>query len=83
MIQHCLPVFKSPTDGDSTTALGSLFQRSVALTVKHFFLISSWNLSWYSSYPLPLILSMWLLVKGDPLSSLWPPVKYWGTEMPP
>jgi len=41
-------------EGDSTTSLGSLFQCSVTLRVKKFFLMFSWNLL----CPLPLVLSL-------------------------
>jgi len=42
--------------GDPTTSLGSLFQCSVALTVKVFFLMYVLNFSWCSFCPLILIL---------------------------
>ena len=44
--------------GDPTTLLGSLFQYSVTLTIKKFFLIFMWNLLCSSLHPLPLVLSL-------------------------
>jgi len=43
-------------EGDSTNPLGSLFQCSVTLKVKKFFLMFSWNLLCFSLCPLPLVL---------------------------
>ena len=43
---------------DSTTSLGSLFQCSVSLKVKKFFLMYRWNFSCFSLCPLPLVLSL-------------------------
>ena len=39
-------------EGDSTTPLGSLFQCSITLRGKKFFLIFSWNFLCFSLYPL-------------------------------
>ena len=44
--------------GDSTTSLGSLFQGSVTLRGKKFFLRFSWNFLGFSLCPLPLVLSL-------------------------
>ena len=45
-------------EGDSTTSLGSLFQCSVTLRVKKFFLMFRWNILSFSLCPLPLVLSL-------------------------
>jgi len=45
-------------EGDSTTSLGSLFQCSVILRGKKFFLLFRWNFLCFSLCPLPLGLSM-------------------------
>ena len=42
---------------------GRLFQRLTVLTLKHFFVMLSWNICWCNFYPLPLVFSMWLVVK--------------------
>lgn len=39
------------------------------LTVKKNYLLPGRNLSWYTSYLLPLVFFVWLLVKRQPLSS--------------
>jgi len=43
---------------DSTTSLGSLFQGSVTLRGKKFFLLFSWSFLCFSLCPLPLVLSL-------------------------
>ena len=45
-------------EGDSTTSLGSLFQCSVTLRGKKFFLMFSWNFLCFSLCLLPLVLSL-------------------------
>ena len=45
-------------EGDSTTSLGSLFQGSITLRGKKFFLMFSWNFLCFSLCPLPLVLSL-------------------------
>ena len=45
-------------EGDSTASLGSLFQCSVTLRGKKFFLMFSWNFLCFSLCPLPLVLSV-------------------------
>ena len=45
-------------EADSTTSLGSLFQCSVTLRGKKFFLVFSWNFLCFSLCPLPLVLSL-------------------------
>lgn len=55
--------------GDPTTLLGSLFQYSVTLTIKKFFLIFMWNLLCSSLHPLPLVLSLGVTEKSLALSS--------------
>ena len=45
-------------EGDSITSLGSLFQGSVTLRGKKFFLMFSWNFLCFSLCPLPLVLSL-------------------------
>ena len=47
-------------EGDSTTSLGSLFQCSITLRVKKFFLTFSWSFLCFSLCLLPLVLS-WLV----------------------
>jgi len=51
-------VLKISRAGESTTPLGSLFQGSVTLRVKKFFLMFSWNFLCFSLCPLPLVLSL-------------------------
>jgi len=43
-------------EGDDSTPLGSLFQCSVILSVKKFFLVFTWNFLGFSLCPLPLVL---------------------------
>jgi len=45
-------------EGDTTAPLGSLFQGSVTLTVKKFFLLFSQNVLCFSLCLLPLVLSL-------------------------
>jgi len=45
-------------EGDSTSSLGSLFQCSVTLKVKKFFLLLRWNSLYSHLCPLPLVLSL-------------------------
>ena len=45
-------------EGDSTTSLGSLFQCSITLRGKKFFLMFRQNFLWLSLCPLPLVLSL-------------------------
>jgi len=45
-------------EGDSTTSLGKVFQCSVTLRGKKFFLMFSWNFPCFSLCPLPLVLSL-------------------------
>ena len=45
-------------EGDSTTSLGSLFQCSITLRGKKFFLMFRWNFLGFSLCPLPLVLSL-------------------------
>jgi len=56
-------------EGDSTTYLGSLFQCSVTLRVKKFFLMFRWNFLCFSLSPLPLVLSLGTTEKSLALSS--------------
>ena len=51
-------IWKISREGDSTTPLGSLFQCSVTLRVKKFFLMFSWNFLCFGLRPLPLVLSL-------------------------
>ena len=46
-------------EGDSTISLGSLFQCSVTLTVKNFFLMFIQNFLCSNLCPLPLVLLLW------------------------
>ena len=63
-------------EGDSTTSLSSLFQCSVTLRGKKFFLISSWNFLCFSLCPLPLVLSLGTTEKSLAPSSRHPPLRY-------
>jgi len=45
-------------EGESTSSLGSLFQCSVTLRVKQFFLVFRWNFLCFRLCPLPLVLSL-------------------------
>jgi len=56
-------------EGDSTTSLGSLFQSSVTLRVKKFFLMFRWNFLCFSLCPLPLVLSLGTTEKSLATSS--------------
>ena len=51
-------VWNISREGDSTASLGSLFQGSVTLRGKKFFLMFSWNFLCLSLCPLPLVLSL-------------------------
>jgi len=51
-------VFNIPREEDSTTSLGSLFQCSITLGRKKFFLMLRWNFLCFSLYLLPLVLSL-------------------------
>jgi len=44
--------------GESTASLGSLFQRSVTLSVKKFFFMFRWNFLCFNLCLLPLVLSL-------------------------
>ena len=67
-------ILKTSSDGDSTASLGRLFQWMIVLTVKknkqYLSCVEVKPLSWCNLYPLPLVFSMWLLVKREPPSSL-------------
>ena len=56
-------------EGDSTTSLGSLFQCSVTLRGKKFFLMFRWNFLCFSLRPLPLVLLLCTTEKSLALSS--------------
>ena len=65
-------------EGDSTTSLGNLFQCSVTLRVKKFFLMFSWNFLCFSLCPLPLVLSLGTTEKKPTFSSCpWLPQAGW------
>ena len=51
-------------EGDSTASLGSLFQVSITLRGKKFFLMFSWNFLCSSLCPLPLVLSLGTTAKS-------------------
>ena len=59
--------------GDSTASLGSLFQCSVILTVKKFFLLLRWDFLCSSLYPLPLVMLLGT-TKMSMASSFWHPL---------
>ena len=65
-----LCLLNAPRDGDSHTALGSLFQCSITLLVKKFFLISNVNFPWRSLRPFPLVLLLVTREKGPTPTSL-------------
>jgi len=54
-------------EGDSTTYLGSLFQCSVTLRGKKFFLMFRRNFLCFSLCPLPLVLSLGITEKSGPI----------------
>jgi len=62
-----------PSDGASTTSLGSLCQGFPTLTAMNFFLTSSLKLRSLSLKPLPLVLSQQALLKSCPHLSYQPP----------
>lgn len=73
-------ILKTSSDEDSTMSLARLYQWMIVLTVKNFFLILKQNLSRCNLYALPLVFSMWLLVKRE-LScscSLSTGILWWG-----
>ena len=63
-------------EGESTTPLGNLFQSSVTLRGKKFFLMFSWNFLCFSLCPLPLVLSLGTTEKSLAPSSWHPPWRY-------
>ena len=63
-------------EGDSTTSLGSLFQFSVTLRGKKFFLMFRWNFLCFSLCPLPLVLSLGTTEKSLAPFSWHPPFRY-------
>ena len=63
-------------EGDSTTSLGSLFQCSVTLRGKNFFLMFRRNFLCLSLCPLPLVLSLGTTEKSLAPSSWHPPLRY-------
>ena len=63
-------------EGDSTTSLGSLFQCSVTLRGKKFFLGFSWSFPGFSLCPLPLVLSLGTTAKSLTPSPWPPPCRY-------
>jgi len=56
--------------------LGSLFQGSVTIQVKKFFLVFRWNFLCFSLCPLPLVLSLGTTEKSLAPSSRHPPSRY-------
>ncbi|XP_064911793.1 ankyrin repeat domain-containing protein 66 isoform X1 [Columba livia] len=62
-------------DGDSTTALGSLFQCLTTFSMKKYFLISNVNLPWCNLRPFPLILSLATWEKRPTPSMIQPPFR--------
>jgi len=67
--QAAQDLVQADREGDSTTSLGSLFQCSVTLRGKKFFLMFRWNLLCFSLCPLPLVLSLGTTEKSLALSS--------------
>ena len=63
-------------EGDSTAPLGSLFQCSVTLRGKKFFLMFRRNFLWPSLCPLPLVLSLDTTEKSLAPSSWHPPFRF-------
>ena len=62
--------------GDSANSLGSLFQCSVTLRVKKFFLMFRRNFIFFSLCPLSLVLSLGTTEKSLAPSSWHPPLRY-------
>jgi len=70
-------------EGDSTASLGSLFQGSVTLRGKKFFLMFRWNFLCFSLCPLPLVLSLGTTEKSLAPSFWHPPLRYlWASLVP-
>ena len=69
-------VWNISREGDSTASLGSLYQCSVILRGKKFFLMFSWNFLCFSLCPLPLVLSLGTTGKSLAPSSWHPPCRY-------
>ena len=63
--------------GASTTSLGNLFQCLTTLRVKTFFLMSNLNLPSFSLNSLPLVLSLYALVKSPSPAFLCATFRYW------
>ena len=63
-------------EGESTASLGSLFQCSVTLRGKKFFLMFSWSFLCFNLCPLPLVLSLGTTEKSLAPSSWHPPFRY-------
>lgn len=66
-LAFCSVMLKTASDEDSTMSLRKVFQWLIVLSIKYFFLIPRQNLC--RLYPLPLVLSMWLLEKREALCS--------------
>jgi len=64
-------------EGAFTTSLGNQLQCFTTLTVMNFFLISNLNLPSFSLKPLPLVLSLFALVKSPSSPFLYGLFRYW------
>lgn len=71
-LPHCVLCRKASTwvliistEGDTTTSLGSLFQRSVILTVTKFFVMFRWSFLCSSLCRLPLVLLLGIAEKKN------------------
>jgi len=69
-------VLNIPREGDSTAPLGSLFQCSITLRMKKFFLVFRWNFLCFSLCPLPFALSLGTTEKSLAPFSWHPPLRH-------
>lgn len=63
-------------EGDFTTSLGSLIQCSVTFKVKKFFLMAVWNFLYFTSWMLPLVMSLGPAGRSLTPSTCLPPNRY-------
>lgn len=73
----CSLLLNNSRGGASSTSPCNLLQCNSTLQVKNFFLVSNLNLSSLSLKQLPLVLSLWALVKSLSPSLLYVPFVYW------
>ena len=86
-VQGCQPLDQAAQshipsrDGASTASWGNPFQCVTTLCVKNFLLISNVKLPCLSLRPLPLVLSLPIVINSHSPSCLYAPFKYWKGTM--